>query len=52
MGQLLRVLQEKEFERLGSNRTIKVNVGLVAATNQDLIRMVGRTDSEATSITD
>lgn len=33
---LLRVLQDQEFERLGSNRTIKVNVRLVAATNRDL----------------
>lgn len=37
---LLRVLQEQEFERLGSARTIKVNTRLVAATNCDLMQMV------------
>jgi formate hydrogenlyase transcriptional activator len=37
---LLRVLQEQEFERLGSNRTIKVDVRVVAATNQDLGKQV------------
>jgi formate hydrogenlyase transcriptional activator len=37
---LLRVLQEQEFERIGGNRTITVDVRIVAATNRDLKGMV------------
>lgn len=37
---LLRAIQEQEFERLGSNRTIRVNVRLIAATNRNLKAMM------------
>jgi DNA-binding NtrC family response regulator len=37
---MLRVLQEREFERIGDTRTIKVDVRIVAATNADLSKMV------------
>jgi len=37
-AKVLRVIQEKEFERLGSNDTVKVDVRIISATNQDLMQ--------------
>jgi len=39
-SKLLRVVQEKEFERVGGTQTIKVDVRIIAATNQDLMRAI------------
>jgi len=46
-SKLLRVLQEREFERLGSSRTIKTDARLVCATNRDLEQMVDRREFRA-----
>lgn len=37
---LLRILQEREFERVGGTKTIQVNIRVIAATNRDLLKMV------------
>jgi Nif-specific regulatory protein len=46
-AKLLRVLQEREFERVGGTRTIKVDVRLVCATNRNLEEMVAKGDFRA-----
>ncbi len=43
-AKLLRVLQEREFERVGGNKTIKVDVRVVATTNRDLMKSVENGD--------
>ena len=50
-SKLLRVLQEQEFERLGSTRTIRVDIRLVAATNRDLAKLVEKAGFAAICIT-
>jgi formate hydrogenlyase transcriptional activator len=44
---LLRVLQDRTFERLGSNRTLHLNVRVIAATNRDLDQMVAKGEFRA-----
>jgi len=39
-AKVLRVLQEREFERVGGNRTLKIDVRVIAATNKNLLRLV------------
>lgn len=41
-AKILRVLQEQEFQRVGGNRVIKVNVRVIAATNKDLEKEIGK----------
>jgi DNA-binding NtrC family response regulator len=43
-AKLLRVLQEREFERVGGNKTIKVDVRVLATTNRDLLKAVQKGD--------
>ena len=43
-AKMLRVLQEREFQRLGGTRTIKANVRVIAATNRELRRAMERGD--------
>lgn len=43
-AKLLRVLQEKEFERVGGSKTVKVDIRVIAATNRDLESMIEKGD--------
>lgn len=46
-AKLLRVLQEREFERVGGSKSIKVNVRIIATSNRDLLRYVEKGDFRA-----
>jgi len=50
-AKLLRCLQEGEFERVGGTETLRVDVRLVAATNQDLVEAIRPGASARTSTT-
>ncbi|MBN1836624.1 MAG: sigma-54-dependent Fis family transcriptional regulator [Spirochaetales bacterium] len=43
-AKVLRVIQEKEFERLGSNETVKTDVRIISATNRDLLELMRKGD--------
>ena len=51
-AKVLRILQERKFERVGGSRTIEVDVRVIAATNKDLEEEIGRAISARTSSTD
>jgi len=48
---LLRVLQEKEFQRLGGSETIQADVRIITATNRDLEKLMLKNESAKTYIT-
>ncbi len=49
-AKLLRILQEREFERIGGHQTIKVDIRIIAATNRDLQAMVKKAPSVKISL--